>query len=429
MKEPIEIIHRPFGDRHPYDPSADERKPRLPFAHHSVEVGVLTRPIGAVKRVSITFWTDDDQEAKKIREAAFVDSHADDVAYTEDGHLSEAAARSGLIFGVESWSGKLPAFSPGTKVYYQLAAETGDGTVQSQIFAYTVRKEVPLYKVVNIFQGQDSLVFVLENPEEEMCGYLSFVAGVEDHLQITVGHGTYSPSDLLEPIQYKTAVDDTLTIMLRESTLLASLNPLRIQYFFQDHLTLKGIYAPQLIIGDEGVVESVLLSMDCPQDEAFYGFGERFNAIDQRGQVLDVRVYEQCKNHGLRTYIPMPLFVSSRGYGLHVQSLRNSNFDLARDDPSRWILEMELGDQKHITLDVLPGHPAQLLDIVCRLNALTGRPSLPPDWAFGLWMSANEWNTQRRVEEVVTQTLGKTVFVMQTSTSLPTGCGLILKAW
>jgi alpha-glucosidase (family GH31 glycosyl hydrolase) len=65
---------------------------------------------------------------------------------------------------------------------------------------------------------------------------------------------------------------------------------------------------------------------------------------------------------------------------------------------------MELGDQKHITLDVLPGHPAQLLDIVCRLNALTGRPSLPPDWAFGLWMSANEWNTQRRVEEVVTQT-------------------------
>jgi alpha-glucosidase (family GH31 glycosyl hydrolase) len=36
---------------------------------------------------------------------------------------------------------------------------------------------------------------------------------------------------------------------------------------------------------------------------------------------------------------------------------------------------------------------------------LTGPVALPPDWAFGLWMSANEWNSQARVEEEVKASL------------------------
>jgi len=36
---------------------------------------------------------------------------------------------------------------------------------------------------------------------------------------------------------------------------------------------------------------------------------------------------------------------------------------------------------------------------------MTGPPALPPLWAFGLWMSANEWNSQARVMEEVEQSI------------------------
>ena len=36
---------------------------------------------------------------------------------------------------------------------------------------------------------------------------------------------------------------------------------------------------------------------------------------------------------------------------------------------------------------------------------MTGPAVLPPLWAFGLWMSGNEWNSQARVQHEVEQSL------------------------
>ncbi len=41
------------------------------------------------------------------------------------------------------------------------------------------------------------------------------------------------------------------------------------------------------------------------------------------------------------------------------------------------------------------GSPAQVLR---QLVFHTGQPVLPPDWAFGLWISANGWNCDQEVE-------------------------------
>ena len=64
----------------------------------------------------------------------------------------------------------------------------------------------------------------------------------------------------------------------------------------------------------------VRIAFACAPDEAFFGLGERFNALNQRGKVLDVRCYEQYKNQGKRTYLPVPFLLSSAGYGLYVES-------------------------------------------------------------------------------------------------------------
>lgn len=147
----------------------------------------------------------------------------------------------------------------------------------------------------------------------------------------------------------------------------------------------------------------IRLTFPCTPDERFFGLGERFNTLDQRGNLMDVRVYEQYKNHGKRTYMPIPFLLSSAGYGIYVESSRWMQFDLAATRPDCWILEADVGSDEVFSLHSFTGNDP--LDIIAQFTHLTGLPALPPEWAFGLWMSSNEWNSQARVEQEVTTSL------------------------
>lgn len=152
----------------------------------------------------------------------------------------------------------------------------------------------------------------------------------------------------------------------------------------------------------------VRLSVRCGGDDGFYGLGERFNALNQRGNVLDVRCYEQYKNQGKRTYMPVPFLLvwsaaAGRGYGLHVNSTRWMQFDLAAARPDCWTLEADLDPDESLTL--IPYHGDDPYAIVSQFAQAAGPVALPPQWAFGLWMSSNEWNSQTRVLHEVEQTI------------------------
>lgn len=144
----------------------------------------------------------------------------------------------------------------------------------------------------------------------------------------------------------------------------------------------------------------VRLTFDCHPDEAFFGLGERYNTLNQRGQVMDVRCYEQYKSQGKRAYMPIPFLLSSHHYGVYVDSARWMQFDLTGEHT--WTLDAELGPDEQLRL-VWFQNPDPL-EIIGRFSRMTGQPVLPPLWAFGLWMSANEWNSQKRVMHEVSQT-------------------------
>ncbi len=393
-----ELIHRPFGDRHPYESTTDERVPRHPHPQDVVELRALTRPIGAAKNMLVSYWDQRFPDQVNSKQVALTESIEEEVAFTEDGHLSEAAARAGLIVGVDEWQVTLPAFAAGTVVCYQFSAETPTSPLNSPTYTYTVRQTIALDTLAATYLGANALILALQNDTADHAGYLRLSLATNGHLQVTAGHGNCP--DIENSALKK--VNET-RFSFGATTIQIDANQFGLNLFHQDKLIVTGMQPPKLIIGDDNFVEAVIFAFAAPEDEAFYGFGERFNALDQRGQRLDVRVYEQYKNHGLRTYMPMPLLVSSMGYGLLVQTLRHSLFDLAHDDPNRWTLTTELGAEKQITLDLLLGSDTNLLDIVARLTTLTGLPTLPPDWAFGLWISGNEWNSQARVEEIMRQ--------------------------
>jgi alpha-glucosidase (family GH31 glycosyl hydrolase) len=125
------------------------------------------------------------------------------------------------------------------------------------------------------------------------------------------------------------------------------------------------------------------------------GFGERFDAIDQRGRALDTVVFEQYKGQGARTYMPMPFaIVVGRGWGFHVQTSRRVWFDVGSADAGLLWVEVDLDGDSELDVALFSGPPAAVLDAFLDQ---TVRPVLPPDWVFEPWMSANDWNTQERV--------------------------------
>jgi alpha-glucosidase (family GH31 glycosyl hydrolase) len=149
------------------------------------------------------------------------------------------------------------------------------------------------------------------------------------------------------------------------------------------------------------------------------GLGERYATVDHRGEVLDCVVFEQYKHQGRRTYLPVPMaaVVGGDHWGFHVDTTRRTWFDLGATHADRIVVEAEVdpGDPV-LRVALWRGEPAT---VVQRFLDRTGRPALPPAWVYEPWMSANEWNTQARVEAEVARSLAEDV---------PVGV-VVIEAW
>ena len=135
-----------------------------------------------------------------------------------------------------------------------------------------------------------------------------------------------------------------------------------------------------------------------PSGERFEGFGERYDYLDQRGKDVHNYVYNQYQDQGAnhRTYLSVPFFTNSAGYGMYLPSTRYSIFNLGTHLSDMAGFTVDTSGALNSTADYyfFTGSRAEILD---DYTATTARPELPPKWAFGLWMSANEWNTQSEV--------------------------------
>lgn len=173
-------------------------------------------------------------------------------------------------------------------------------------------------------------------------------------------------------------------------------------------LTVDGLPAHPLLDPDsvewlrdaDGAVHRVRFALRLAPQEHVVGFGERFDAVDQRGRRLDAVVFEQYKSQGRhgRTYLPMPFahVVGGEGWGFHVRTSRRTWFDVGASEADRIVVEAALGGRTRESLDlgIYSGRPAQVLQA---FGAEVGRAEELPDWVFRLWASGNEWNTQQLV--------------------------------
>lgn len=170
-------------------------------------------------------------------------------------------------------------------------------------------------------------------------------------------------------------------------------------------LTVTGAAASRLVEGStrtltagDGTPLRVRFALRLAPAEHVVGFGERYDAVDQRGRSLDAQVFEQYKGQGFtsRSYLPMPfaMVVGGDGWGFHVRTSRRTWYDVGAAEGDRLWIEAEVGPDGVLDTAGYAGRADQVLGAF--LDE-TGRPERLPDWVFGLWASGNEWNTQARV--------------------------------
>jgi alpha-glucosidase len=135
------------------------------------------------------------------------------------------------------------------------------------------------------------------------------------------------------------------------------------------------------------------LSFATAPDEHFFGMGERFASTDHRGLSL----YQWAEEGGVgkgesvkrsydnpgpngpsMTYFPVPFFLSSRGYAMHLDTTFRSVVDFAEKRPDALVLTADTPKLRTV-IYTDPDPRGELGGFV----ADTGRPLVPAPWVFG----------------------------------------------
>ena len=127
---------------------------------------------------------------------------------------------------------------------------------------------------------------------------------------------------------------------------------------------------------------STVLSLERHAGESFYGFGEQFTDLDKRNQVIDIRNIDPANTLSAGSYVGIPFYLSTGGYGLLLDSSKRSRFDMGSRTTASVGVEIDGSD---MDLYLLAG---TMKEALAKYFDLTGRPVLTPPWSFGLWMSS-----------------------------------------
>ncbi len=150
-------------------------------------------------------------------------------------------------------------------------------------------------------------------------------------------------------------------------------------------LRAAGMARLEARLADSRAVLSATLTVPSGGDEHFFGLGEQFGGVDQRGKQVGVLVQDGMTTiRPLGGYAPAPFFVSTRGYGFLLASFRPSRFALdAAPETNIWHVTSQSASLAWYVLDgPLPS------DVLARYADLTGHPPMPLPWTLGVWKTA-----------------------------------------
>ena len=117
--------------------------------------------------------------------------------------------------------------------------------------------------------------------------------------------------------------------------------------------------------------------------ELVYGMGERFTPFIKNGQSVNIW-NEDGGTSTEQSYKNIPFYITNKGYGVLVNHPENVEFEVANEMVTRTQFSVKGG-----YLDYFIINGPTMKDVLTRYTDLTGKPSLPAPWTFGLWLSTS----------------------------------------
>ena len=133
--------------------------------------------------------------------------------------------------------------------------------------------------------------------------------------------------------------------------------------------------------------------------ETLCGLGERFDSASRVGRSVDFVNHDAIGTSNQRSYINVPFFWSTAGYGCFVNSIARTEWDLGVSEHGTVGFCTE---EDYMDYFVISGpSPKEILQRYTQ--DLTGTSPVPPVWSFGLWLSRNSYQSWTVVDEVIAQ--------------------------
>jgi alpha-D-xyloside xylohydrolase len=126
-------------------------------------------------------------------------------------------------------------------------------------------------------------------------------------------------------------------------------------------------------------------------EEAFFGLGEHFGALNRRGQAFASWTVDAFGVRSDRAYKNVPLLLSSAGYGVFFDMTAPLFYELGQASVAAWQVTARAD---HLRFYLFLGEG--IAPLIRSYQGLTGAPAVPPDWSFGFWIS--RWGYRNRDE-------------------------------
>jgi len=140
--------------------------------------------------------------------------------------------------------------------------------------------------------------------------------------------------------------------------------------------------------------QTVLTSFSLAADEEIFGGGLQFHSLAQRGKTKMLKVNADPRDDLGNSHAVTPFFLSTRGYGLFVNTISYSYFDFGHTDANRLAFHT---DDTYSDFYLFTG--TSFHDLISQYTQLTGRMPMPPKWGLGFWYRMkSDWKADKATE-------------------------------
>jgi alpha-D-xyloside xylohydrolase len=149
----------------------------------------------------------------------------------------------------------------------------------------------------------------------------------------------------------------------------------------QGHLTRisnKGI----AWINDNGS-PYINIQLNLAVGELIYGLGEHFTPFVKNGQSIDIW-NEDGGTASEQAYKNIPFYLTNRGYGIFINHTGRVSLEIGTEVVDKVQLTVP-GEE----LEIFFIYGANPREIIKRYTDFLGKPALPPEWSYGLWLSTS----------------------------------------